>query len=67
MNKASRFQRALMYTQECESALLNRLGPGPAEYATENIDLQRGGFGCDKNKFTIPRTDRKIAFKKDKN
>ena len=52
MNKASRFQRALMYTHECESALLNRLGPGPAEYETHLIDRARFG---DKNKFSIPR------------
>ena len=43
-----------MYTKECESALINRLGPGPAEYETQFI--QRYRFGqIEKNKFTIPR------------
>ena len=52
MNKASRFQRALLYTHENESALLNRLGPGPAEYETHLVERVRFG---EKNKFSIPR------------
>ena len=34
MNNASREQRAILYTREGESALLNRLGPGPAKYSS---------------------------------
>jgi hypothetical protein len=57
MNKASRFQRALMFTKECESALLNRLGPGPAEYETQFNERERFGI-VEKNKFTIPRVSK---------
>ena len=55
MNKASRFQRALLYSHEAESALLNSLGPGPAEYETHLIE--RPLFG-EKNKFTIPKVSK---------
>ena len=43
-----------MYSKECESALMNRLGPGPAEYETQFIERERFGI-VEKNKFSIPR------------
>ena len=52
MNKASRFQRTLLYVKENEPALLNALGPGPAEYETHLIEKARFG---EKHKYSIPK------------
>jgi hypothetical protein len=52
MNKASRFQRTLLFCRENESALLNKLGQGPAAYETHLIGKIRFG---EKNRFSIPR------------
>jgi hypothetical protein len=52
MNKASRFQRTLLYCKENESALLNALGPGPAEYPTHLVEKARFG---EKHKYTMPK------------
>jgi hypothetical protein len=52
MNKASRFQRTLLFCRENESALLNKLGQGPAAYETHLISKIRFG---EKNRFSIPR------------
>jgi len=38
MMQASREQRKLMYDPQCESALLNSLGPGPAKYNKTKAD-----------------------------
>lgn len=62
MNKASRFQRTLLFCRENESALLNKLGQGPAAYETHLISKIRFG---EKNRFSIPRTDRNISLKHD--
>ena len=43
-----------MYNKECESALLNRLGPGPAKYETQFIERDRFG-NIEKNRFSIPK------------
>lgn len=64
MNKASRFQRTLLFCRENESALLNQLGQGPAAYETHGKTIEKIRFG-EKNRFSIPRTDRKIALKHD--
>ena len=57
LNKASRFQRTLLYNRENESALLNTLGQGPAAYETHLIERIRFG---EANKFTIPRVSSQI-------
>ena len=54
MNKASRFQRTLLFCRENESALLNQLGQGPAAYETHGKTIEKIRFG-EKNRFSIPR------------
>jgi hypothetical protein len=50
--QASRFQRTLLFVKENESALLNKLGQGPAAYDTQRFD--KDTFGK-KYQFSIPR------------
>ena len=44
----------MLFVKENESALLNTLGPGPAEYETHSKTMDKARFGS-KNKFTIPK------------
>lgn len=52
MMQASRDQRKLLFVKENESALLNKLGPGPAKYS--DINPKKIIFG-ERDKFTIPK------------
>ena len=55
MMQASRDQRKLLFVKENESALLNKLGPGPAKYS--DINPKKIIFG-EKDKFSIPRVSK---------
>ena len=52
MMQVSRDARKRLYNRETETAQLNSLGPGPAEYLKENADRQRFG---ERDRFSIPR------------
>ena len=52
MMQVSRDVRKKLYTRESESAQLNSLGPGPAQYLKENADRQRFG---ERDRFSIPK------------
>mmetsp|Transcript_18425 Transcript_18425/g.31510 ORF Transcript_18425/g.31510 Transcript_18425/m.31510 type:complete len:117 (-) Transcript_18425:9-359(-) len=60
MNNASRLQRALLFVHENESALLNKLGPGPCQY---NTGANQFGPQNQKNTYSIPKSDRRIVVK----
>lgn len=50
--QVTRDARKRLYTHESESAQLNSLGPGPAEYLKEKADRQRFG---ERDRFSIPK------------
>ena len=52
MMQVTRDARKRLYAHETESAQLNCLGPGPAEYLKENADRQRFG---ERDRFSIPK------------
>ena len=53
MNQASREQRNILFNRENESALLNKLGPGPAKYSTLSNDKIESQF-----KYSIPKVSK---------
>ena len=59
--QASRDQRSKLFSRETETAQLNSLGPGPAEYSKEKADRLRFG---ERERFSIPQASRKIGLKK---
>lgn len=60
MMQVTRDARKRLYAHETESAQLNCLGPGPAEYLKENADRQRFG---ERDRFSIPKASRGIGLK----
>ena len=59
MMQISREARKKLYTRESESAQLNSLGPGPAEYKKENADRQQFG---ERDRFSIPKVGASELF-----
>lgn len=51
----------MLFVKENESALLNTLGPGPAEYETHSRAVDKARFGS-KNKFTIPKVSNEFLI-----
>lgn len=56
MNNASREQRDLLFFHENESALKNKLGPGPAKYQCYNKGLTM------KHTYSIPRVSTHLSY-----
>lgn len=55
MMQATRDQRKLLFVKENESALFNKLGPGPAKYS--EIYPKKIIFG-QKDKYSIPKVSK---------